>query len=324
MNPTPGRLASPRWLAALGMLAACGCFSRPVEPPPVPRLLSQTGLDGRAIGFEPQYPLWTDGAQKRRWLRLPEGAAIDASHPDRWQVPVGTVLWKEFSFGGRKVETRTIERLADGSYRFAAYVWNAEGTDAVLAPEKGLKGVAATSPTTRHDIPGVEDCKACHEGRANVVLGLSALQLSSQLEALVRRGAVAQLPEGLLKAPPRLAAASEPERAALGYLLGNCAHCHNAEGPLASLELDFDQRAEAAAPRAAAVGQPSRFRFARYAATLRIAPGRPDESIALLRMRSRDPAEQMPPLGTHLADPEGLRAVSQWIETLTPNEGETP
>ena len=35
--------------------------------------------------------------------------------------------------------------------------------------------------------------------------------------------------------PPRIAAATPAERAALGYLHGNCGHCHNDEGPLAVL-----------------------------------------------------------------------------------------
>src|SRR5262245_14620897 len=81
---------------------------------PLPERLSQTGLfaagrpdliDARCLPFVPQYPLWSDGAQKRRWLRLPEGSAIDARDPDAWQMPIGARVWKELSFGQR-VETR--------------------------------------------------------------------------------------------------------------------------------------------------------------------------------------------------------------------------
>src|SRR5262245_1808413 len=87
-----------------------------------PALLSQTGLytpgtaravDPQNLTFSPQYPLWTDGAHKRRWIRLPAGSFIDASQPDAWRFPVGTRLWKEFSFDGKPVETRMIERLPD-------------------------------------------------------------------------------------------------------------------------------------------------------------------------------------------------------------------
>ena len=64
-------------------------------------------------------------------LRIAEGT-------DAWKFPLGTRLWKEFPHDGRRLETRYIERLADGSWRFAAYVWNDEGSDAALAPQTGL------------------------------------------------------------------------------------------------------------------------------------------------------------------------------------------
>ena len=118
----------------------------------LPRTLRETGLyapgtarmvrDGIAA-FSPQYALWSDGAEKRRWLFLPPGTFIDASRPDEWVFPRGTRLWKEFALDGRPVETRYIERLRDGSWRFATYVWNEAGDEAVLAPEQGV--AAATT-----------------------------------------------------------------------------------------------------------------------------------------------------------------------------------
>jgi hypothetical protein len=51
--------------------------------------------------WTPQYPLWSDGASKRRWILLPPGRSIDASDPDAWVFPVGTRLWKEFPFEER-------------------------------------------------------------------------------------------------------------------------------------------------------------------------------------------------------------------------------
>src|SRR5687768_14016035 len=79
--------------------------------------------------FTPRHAHWTDGMAKRRWLYIPPGTAIDTSDPDRWEFPRGTRAWKEFSADGR-VETRLVERLSDGSWRFATYAWNAAGTEA--------------------------------------------------------------------------------------------------------------------------------------------------------------------------------------------------
>ena len=116
------------------------------------------------LPFSPQYPLWSDGATKRRWLHIPPGKFIDASRPDAWEFPAGTKLWKEFSHG-RRVETRLVERLGDGTWRFAAYVWNEAGTDATLAPEAGIPALpVAGAPRGRYAVPAEPDCRACHEG----------------------------------------------------------------------------------------------------------------------------------------------------------------
>ena len=158
----------------------------------LPQRLSDTGLyvagsvtTVRAdnIAFAPQYPLWSDGTSKRRWIYLPPGTAIDASRIDAWEFPVGTRLWKEFGYD-RRVETRFIERLADGSWRFAAYVWNEEGTDAVLAAEDGAVLPVSAAPGGRYAVPSRNDCLACHEGAPVPVLGFSALQLSPDRDPL--------------------------------------------------------------------------------------------------------------------------------------------
>jgi hypothetical protein len=111
-----------------------------------PARLSDTGLFVDAaqrvaspdvIAFEPAFALWSDGSAKRRWIFLPRGGGIDASNPEAWKFPRGTKLWKEFSHGTR-VETRYIELARNGEWRFATYVWDEQGRDALLAPEKGL------------------------------------------------------------------------------------------------------------------------------------------------------------------------------------------
>jgi len=320
---------------------------------PAPRL-SETGLYSDAarkvvarqnLSFSPQYPLWTDGATKRRWIYLPPGTSIDASDPDAWVFPVGTKLWKEFSFG-RPVETRLIERLPDGSWRFLAYVWKADGSDAELAPARGLRGVALvdTASGARHDVPSRMDCGACHEGQPSPVLGFSALQLSPDrdplaphaaarvagdvdLRLLMDRGLVRGLPASYRRTPPRIAAPTPRERAVLGYMHANCGHCHNDRGPLAELGMNLSIRlapAHGAFPGAllTAVGQassyplPGTIESGLYA---RIANGSPGESVLVQRMVSRQPAVQMPPLGTHVVDREALRLVMQWIrESLAP------
>jgi hypothetical protein len=275
---------------------------------------SLSQLQPDVLQFSPQYPLWSDGASKHRWIKLPPGTSIDAAKPDAWDFPRGTKLWKEFSHGSR-VETRYIERGMDGIWRYASYVWNANGTDAVLAPAAGIRDLPV--PGMRYSIPAQDDCRACHEGAPVPVLGFSALQLSPDLRTLTARGLLKNLPPALLADPPRIAATNATERAALGYLHGNCGHCHNDDGPLAVLEMSMAQRVSTKTSNAVVrslAGVRSEFRMPGGAA--RIAPGHPESSVVALRMRSREPREQMPPLGTSDVDVEALSLIGRWIESL--------
>ena len=137
--------------------------------------MSQPSGWRRGCSFTPQYPLWTDGATKRRWILLPEGSAIDASDPDAWVFPVGTKVWKEFRFGA--ASRRVTWSASPAAWVFATYLWSAGAGDAVLAPKGGARGVCETGLGTRHDVPSVLDCRACHEAQRSRVLGFGAVQL---------------------------------------------------------------------------------------------------------------------------------------------------
>src|SRR5205085_7601691 len=64
-----------------------------------------------AFEYKPDYPLWSDGADKRRWIILPEGAEIDTSDMAHWVFPLGTKFFKQFSRNGKLLETRLVERI---------------------------------------------------------------------------------------------------------------------------------------------------------------------------------------------------------------------
>lgn len=344
-------------IVSAGLAGSADAARSAVAIAPLPKLLSATGLfvagsttDVRPtnLPFSPQYPLWSDGATKRRWIALPAGMAIDASNPNAWQFPRGTRLWKEFAMGGRRVETRFIERLADGSWRFSAYVWNDAQTEAELAPTSGIRNHRVeTAPRGRYVIPAEADCRACHGGAAAPVLGVGALQLSPDrdplaphaeplrpgdldLPAFVARGLVRNLPPALLKEPPRIAASSPEARAALGYLHANCSHCHNAVESGAGVPVGIDVahdviagEAGVAHTLASLLDKPSRFKPNGQAAGVIVTPGNPATSMLALRMRTRDPNTQMPPLGTDLVDTEGVALVERWIN-LNPKKEASP
>jgi hypothetical protein len=328
-------------------LAACTKTAAQPVPRALPERLSGTGLFADSsmtqtrpgvIAFSPQYPLWSDGATKRRWIKLPEGKFIDASRPDAWEFPPGTRLWKQFSVG-RPVETRLIERQEDGSWRFATYIWTEDGTDATLAPEEGVPSLKMSGGSGHgYTIPSEADCRACHDGAAVPVLGFSALQLSPDrdplaphgeaarpdhvnLRTLAERGLLRNLPKSLIDNPPKIAASSPTERAALGYLHGNCAHCHNESSDgagvpvVAKLEQKVADGGSAAFVLGTLIGETSRFRGpGSHAPAQLVSPGHSDLSVLVKRMRSRDARVQMPPLGTQVPDEEALALIERWID----------
>ncbi len=285
------------------------------------------------LPFSPQYPLWSDGAKKSRWVRIPKGAFIDASNPDVWRFPVGTRLWKEFRFA-RRAETRYIERTRAG-WQFASYLWNDDETEAPVAPELGARS-APIRDGLYHRIPSRTDCRACHEAGPVHVLGITALQMSPDrdpnalhadppdpgsldLTSLVARGLVRGLPRRVTAVPPRIVASTPAARAALGYLSTNCGNCHTGAGELASLAFALNytiNRAEGEPAPAllTAVGKPSHFKVSTDPDIIeRVCAGHPDKSMVVARMASRYPLLQMPPLGSQLVDEEALKLIRQWI-----------
>ena len=331
---------------ALGWVGALQASVRSAEQEPfAPALLSETGLYeasrpgaiARGVRqFSPQYPLWTDGAAKARWVYLPAGTTIDTTNNADWEFPVGTRFWKQFTFDGRKVETRMIWRATAARWIFATYAWNEEQTDAVLAPTDGIRGAAPIAEGKRHDIPGENDCQACHGTTRPGPLGFNALQLSTDRDPNAIHGeplapgmiTVATLeqerrlaparPE-LVAAPPRIHASSPRTRAVLGYFAANCGTCHNPAGETSFTgpSLKHSDIAD---------GDDVVARLLQYATAWQV-PGQPeggsrmlnalepDASAILARMRSRRPSSQMPPLASQLRDQKAIAAIGTWIAT---------
>ena len=313
-----------------------------IEPP---ALLSETGLyvagstmviDPANRTFSPQYPLWTDGASKRRWVYLPDGATIDGTDETRWIMPVGIKFWKEFSFDGRKVETRLLWRASTERWVVASYVWNEVGTEATLTPDRGIVSDADLGNGKRHVIPAAADCLTCH-GSQPGPLGFNALQLSPDrdagaihreslsadmltLEQLVATRRLTGARTDILSRPPRIATTDATTRAVLGYLAVNCGTCHNGRGEIAALgpTLRIDElltSGDAVADTLVSQRTTWRIPGARGGRNLVIDVENPDQSAMLVRMRSRRPSSQMPPLGTVMRDEKAIATIAEWVAT---------
>lgn len=309
---------------AVALIALGACSDPPTAPPDaevlpsvLPARLSATGLYSdiaaktlapRLFEFAPTNVLWSDGADKLRWYSLPAGGVIDSSDMNRWRLPVGTKLFKEFSLDGKRLETRLIWRVADTGDRerdtlVGSYVWNDSETEAVFAPA-GAENVRGT----QHDVPSADSCWRCHVGEPGHALGLSALQI----------GDVSALP---LSVPPTDATPFAAPNEALGYLHANCGHCHNPSGSAWSgsamvLRLDVEERDAASTKiHATTIGVPLQ-QWLGHGFTERIVAGDPDGSALFYRMTQRAMNVQMPPIATEKTHDAGQALVRAWIESL--------
>src|SRR5690606_20426666 len=99
---------------------------------------------------------------------------------------------------------------------------------------------------------------------------------------------------------------------ARSYLHSNCSNCHRANGPT-PVNIDLHFATAFAATRTCNI-PPVAGDLGISNAQL-IAPGEPARSVLLERMKVRN-LYQMPPLGSHLVDEDGVALIAQWISSL--------
>lgn len=288
---------------------------------PFPETLSMVGLHtdvprrtpiARAVPYAPAWPLWSNGSVKMRYLVLPAGEAVEVDD-DGWRFPVGTVFFKTFAYEAGPVETRLIRRTTDG-WDYAAYLWRDDGAD---ADRLELRGPATPVEVTdegerfEHEVPNVLECRRCHESNPTVIIGFSELQLADgddpRLDALAGEGVlIGDVPDD----PTTIEAPNTATREVMGYVHGNCVHCHNGgDGPASEFDLRFDVFLEST------VGVPTD--GSSSPAGHRISPGAPAASV-LYRMLTRTDgaAQPMPPIGVQRTDEAAVARVRDWIGSL--------
>jgi uncharacterized repeat protein (TIGR03806 family) len=321
---------------------------RQADVAPFPRLLSETALftDTKSMTPAPglipygvNVPLWSDGAEKDRYLALPRARSIKFSRTDSWQFPTGTVFVKTFSLdltrgdpaSRRRLETRLLV-LGNQGWAGYTYLWNDEQTDAQLLDAALRRTYDIKSPQGMEKqtwyYPSRADCMACHTPASGFALGWNTRQINrnesygslseNQLHRLDALGVFQEpfpdMPAKLEKYPDWTTAVRQRPTATLAraYLDVNCSICHRPGGTSnTGLDMRFhtplsDTHLLNTAPANGEYG-PEGSRI--------IAPGDPDRSILVYRMRSRGEG-QMPNLATYRTDQEAMRVIEAWIRTL--------
>ncbi len=283
------------------------------EPDRFPRSILDTGcvdpnnLHGPSAGtiaYDVNHAFWSDGADKRRFVGLPEGTTASVGAEGHLEFPTGTVLVKSFfDAADQPIETRLFVRHEDDDWAGYTWAWNAEGTDATFV-EKTRTETVDGQPWV---LPGPRDCMACHTRTAGRSLGLEVGQLSPQTLATL----VGDSPPATDPLPPPDGNAPLQDRAR-AYLHVNCSPCHRDEGTGGRSNLDL--RVSVSLEETKLCGSPRAGDLELEDAAI-VAPGAPERSVLLARIEAEG-GIRMPPLGRTTVDAAGAALISEWIASL--------
>ncbi|WP_373490271.1 SO2930 family diheme c-type cytochrome [Parasphingorhabdus sp.] len=280
----------------------------------------------RVISYQLNMPLFTDYAEKYRFIYVPPGQQAKANGDGMLDFPVGSALIKSFGYEmegkPRLLETRVLLHRADG-WLALPYVWNEEQTEARLKVAGARIPVRFTDPSgqervTSYAVPNKNQCKECHALSGAVTpIGPKARNLTGggQLAEFARLGLIDGAPSVDYRVPVWGDAKASLNDRARGYLDVNCAHCHNINGSASNsgLFLTYEEQMPVRLginKRPVAAGRGSGTH------DFDIAPGDPDGSIMIYRLNSLDPGISMPEVGRSIVHDEGVALLRQWIAEM--------
>jgi uncharacterized repeat protein (TIGR03806 family) len=304
------------------------------------QLLSQTGCVDEQnptqpaeglIPYEVISPLWSDNADKQRFMALPDGETVNLDEQGDFIFPAGTVLMKHFLLNGRLVETRLLMHHAD---RWAGYSYewqydnNGNPTDAQLLSGSFSKTIEGQN----WYFPGPGECLQCHTSSAGIALGPETKQLNTnyyyaatgrtanQLQTLEAIGVFSSNLTPQLKSTKLYAlddSRADLQTRAKSYLHSNCAHCHQPnEVNTTDMDLRFHIPLQ---DMNICDAPPLRDDFGLTNPKLIDPNGTYVEpnSILLLRVQAdADDGRRMPPMATEIVDTSAVEILKQWIAEL--------
>jgi uncharacterized repeat protein (TIGR03806 family) len=328
-----------------------------VENVPYPKLSDYKFFEGelknlkpsyKVLPFRPASELFTDYAQKSRFVWMPSGkrATFDGN-ANSLDFPVGAVLIKNFFYENvapsgstRIIETRLLIRKRnattnDTGWEPYTYVWNDEQTEAYLDNGNGLFTEVTWTQngeqrTVNYKIPSVFECRTCHklknENFMDMILPIGPkpqnLNFDYDYDGTTQNQISKWIAEGYLEnaAPVNIHStvdyrdASQPiGMRARSYLDANCAHCHRDKGQCdyMPMRMDFANADNATLGHCMVpiLGSPVDYI---------IKPGDASRSDIIYRTNTDDGAIIMPLMGRSLIHTEGVDLLTQWINGMDP------
>jgi uncharacterized repeat protein (TIGR03806 family) len=277
------------------------------------RFFNGDAPNARVMAYRLTTPLFSDYADKDRYVFVPTGQSASFDAAGKIQFPVGSAIVKTFSHGTTKIETRVLIHRSSG-WVALPYVW--QGDDAVLKRAGARMDVAFRGTPVSYAVPNVNQCKECHQsGDSLVPIGPKASNITTdQLDRwraaglLTGRARVTPMPRwDDVKAPL--------DARARAYLDVNCAHCHYPKGAASNSGLVLTWGTTN--PVALGIGKtPVAAGRGSGGLSYAIAPGDPAHSFMLYRLKSTEPGIAMPELGRSMTHEEGLKLLTAWIAAM--------
>lgn len=292
-----------------------------------------TRPNARVTPYSLNTPLFSDYAEKFRFIYVPPGQKIGYRANGVLDFPVGSALIKSFGYpadmrapdrGVRILETRILLRRRNG-WVALPYVWNADRSDAVLRRggtriDVGWTDLSGARREISYAVPNQNQCKECHGSAGTVVpIGPRASNLDDgrRLQQLYDEGLLDAAPAAGVPPMPRWddPASGSVEARARAYLDVNCAHCHSRQGAASNsgLFLHYDEKLPVTYgvnKRPVAAGRGS------GGLDLDIVPGHPDRSILLFRMNTVEAGIAMPEVGRAMVHEEAIALMREWIAAM--------
>ena len=313
----------------------------------IPVLLSQTGVfsdtakripSKELIPYDLVVAFWSDGADKSRWIALPN-EKIAFSATGEWRFPPGTVFVKNFDLltdgagasPKHRLETRLLVCDSAGGVYGVVYKWRADGSDADLLEGSQTEDIAIRSANGEvHQqswyYPSRQDCLTCHTANAGGVLGVKTRQMNrsftypsgvsdNQLRTWSHLGLFApRFKDEDLRSFAALASAEDASRTledrARSYLDANCSQCHRPGGTVAN----FDARYDTPLTRQALIDGPVLIDQGIDHPRV-ISPHDIWRSIVYMRANTTGDIK-MPPLARETIDQKGMQLLKDWINSL--------
>jgi len=288
-------------------------------------------------------PLFTDYANKYRFVFVPDGTQAVYRSEEVFDFPVGTIIAKTFAIQADLrdddsaediIETRLLIHRKDG-WKALPYIWNDDKTEAVLSVTGGTRAVSwidtdGVQQSTDYIVPNTNNCANCHGEVELTPIGPKARLLNkdfayasgsaNQLDHWMDLGILIEVPEDkstIDTIPLWGDTSADLDDRARGYLDINCAHCHAPRGAAdtSGLFLEYTRlfgldTGECKPPVAAGEGAGN--------LDYDIVPGDAQSSILHFRMDSNKSAVRMPEIGRTVIHTEGVELIAQWINAMDP------